>query len=64
MFKPMDTDNKNIKSSVFVKITESSQKASETKIKPILIEKKATKTSRGILSKGWYKIGSATAINS
>ena len=56
----MNTDNKNTKSSIFVGKKASLKKVSDAK--PVLIEKKATKTSRGILSKSWYKIGSATVL--
>jgi len=56
----MNIDNRNTKSSVFVDVTQSSKNVSNAK--PVLIEKKATKTSRGILSKGWYKIGTKTIL--
>ena len=56
----MNVDDKNTKSSVFAEVAQSSKNA--LNVKPVLIEKKATKTSHGILSKGWYKVGSATVL--
>jgi len=53
----MESDNKNTMSSVFDK-----QHNVVSSDKPALIEKRATKTSRGILSKGWYKVGSKTVL--
>ena len=53
----MGRNNKITKSSVF-----DSRYIAPSSDKHVLIEKRATKTSRGVLSKGWYKIGSKTVL--
>ena len=56
----MNTDNENTRSFIFVK--KEQPQTNGSKSKPVLIKKQATKTSRGILSKGWYKLGSSTVL--
>ena len=56
----MNTDNENTRRFISAREEQSPNNSPESR--PVLIKKQATKTSRGILSKGWYKLDGSTVL--